>query len=257
MRAFKTVNDSYIEPISFIVPRRAEVFQGDIYPPVTGTKPAMSAAGWFDGKEGLPSKIDLESVYAGEEPAEVPSDYKPASQAPPPTKVSSPPTKEPEIVKESTPPPSALRGPPPSMKEQTSSIANIASKFADNDDAESSDDDDDTSSFEEVSKPVDRSERNPPVVQAPHEKTESKAISKTLDDVSETPAKPTPVVPGPAPQTSPLQSRVSHRPLNHRTLQIHQTNSSRPSPIPPVIYGPSPHHKQLHHQYLPPRPQLR
>ena len=30
MRAFKTVNDSYIEPISFIVPRRAEVFQDDI-----------------------------------------------------------------------------------------------------------------------------------------------------------------------------------------------------------------------------------
>lgn len=27
MRAFKTVNDAYIEPISFIVPRRAEVFQ--------------------------------------------------------------------------------------------------------------------------------------------------------------------------------------------------------------------------------------
>ena len=30
MRAFKTVNDTYIEPISFIVPRRAEVFQDDI-----------------------------------------------------------------------------------------------------------------------------------------------------------------------------------------------------------------------------------
>ncbi|KAL9048179.1 MAG: hypothetical protein Q9206_006192, partial [Seirophora lacunosa] len=60
MRAFKTVNDSYIEPISFIVPRRAEVFQGDIYPPVVGTKPAMSAAEWFDGMEGLPPKIDLE-----------------------------------------------------------------------------------------------------------------------------------------------------------------------------------------------------
>lgn len=32
MRGFKTVNDSYIEPISFIVPRRAETFQRyDIY----------------------------------------------------------------------------------------------------------------------------------------------------------------------------------------------------------------------------------
>ncbi|OAQ99773.1 hypothetical protein LLEC1_06792, partial [Akanthomyces lecanii] len=33
MRAYKTVNDSYIEPISFTVPRRAETFQADIFPP--------------------------------------------------------------------------------------------------------------------------------------------------------------------------------------------------------------------------------
>ncbi|KAI4172727.1 MAG: hypothetical protein LQ348_006706, partial [Seirophora lacunosa] len=77
MRAFKTVNDSYIEPISFIVPRRAEVFQGDIYPPVVGTKPAMSAAEWFDGMEGLPPKIDLESIYEGGEPIEIPASSKP------------------------------------------------------------------------------------------------------------------------------------------------------------------------------------
>ncbi|KAK7225754.1 hypothetical protein V2G26_013757 [Clonostachys chloroleuca] len=32
MRAYKTVNDSYVEPISFTVPRRAETFQADIFP---------------------------------------------------------------------------------------------------------------------------------------------------------------------------------------------------------------------------------
>ncbi|CAI4211532.1 unnamed protein product [Parascedosporium putredinis] len=49
MRAYKTVNDSYIEPISFTVPRRAETFQSDIYPRhrpqgchVLGTSPRRS-----------------------------------------------------------------------------------------------------------------------------------------------------------------------------------------------------------------------
>ena len=170
MRAFKTVNDAYIEPISFIVPRRAEVFQGDIYPPVVGSKPAMSSAEWFQGKEGLPPKIDLESVYAGEEPAEVPADYKPAPQKQPSPERSSPSKKEPdpEAAKEPTP---AFRGPPQSMKQQTSSIADLASKFADKDDVESTDDqDDDSSSFEEVSKPVDRSERHFPITK-PEEKS--------------------------------------------------------------------------------------
>ncbi|KAL9626691.1 MAG: hypothetical protein Q9164_007818, partial [Protoblastenia rupestris] len=82
MRAFKTVNDSYIEPISFIVPRRAEVFQDDIYPPAVGLKPAMSASEWFGGKEGVPPKIDLAAIFAGEEPTEIASDSKPPAREP-------------------------------------------------------------------------------------------------------------------------------------------------------------------------------
>ncbi|KAL9127204.1 MAG: hypothetical protein Q9217_003877 [Psora testacea] len=151
MRAFKTVNDSYIEPISFIVPRRAEVFQDDIYPPAVGLKPAMSKREWFDGEEGIPSKIDLAAIYAGEEPTDVPSDHKPPPRDPSP-KAPSPTKKapEPEMTPEST---SVLKGPPPSMKEQTASIQDLASKFNDEEVASS----DDESSFEEVSKPVDRS----------------------------------------------------------------------------------------------------
>lgn len=163
MRAFKTVNDSYIEPISFLVPRRAEVFQDDIFPPVVGLRPAMSSSEWFDGKEALPAKIDLASVYAGEEPAEVVSAPKPTSQPPPAAKVLPPTKNEPEPVKEAPQPSPAFRGPPPSMKEQTRSVADLATKFADKDDVDSSDDDDDTSSFEEVSKPVDRSARVAPL----------------------------------------------------------------------------------------------
>ena len=156
MRAFKTVNDSYIEPVSFIVPRRAEVFQGDIYPPVVGAKPAMSSSEWFDGMEGFPPKIDLESIYEGGEPAEVPGSSKLASRIPSlsttasPAKVQSEPVKEP-----AQPSAAALRGPLPSMKEQTSSIANLASKFNDKEES-SSEAEDDSSSFEEVPKPIER-----------------------------------------------------------------------------------------------------
>lgn len=155
MRAFKTVNDSYIEPISFIVPRRAEVFQDDIFPPVVGSKPAMSAAGWFDGKEGLPPKIDLASVYAGEEPAEVGSDSKPAVRPPSPNAAPSPTKRVPEPEPEPTP---ALRGPPPSMKEQTLSIKDLAAKFTDDKDDDGSEED--SSSFEGTEKPVDRSQKH-------------------------------------------------------------------------------------------------
>ncbi|KAL8948165.1 MAG: hypothetical protein Q9222_005630 [Ikaeria aurantiellina] len=187
MRAFKTVNDSYIEPISFIVPRRAEVFQGDIYPPVTGTKPAMSAVDWFEGQEGLPPKIDLESVYEGEEPTEIPATTsKPVSRVQSKTTMlSSPSKKDPEPTAAAAPlpsekvsepikeshqlsPPPAFKSPPLSMKEQSSSIAKLASKYDDKEDSSSSAEDD-TSSFEEVAKPVERNvrpkspEKKPPI----------------------------------------------------------------------------------------------
>ena len=178
MRAFKTINDSYIEPISFLVPRRAEVFQDDIFPPTVGLKPAMSVGEWFDGKEALPPKIDLASVYAGEEPAEVAADYKPATRAPSP-KAPSPTKKAPEPEPDPTPPASAHRGPPPSMNQQTASIKDLASKFTD--DHEDAESDEDSSSFEEIPKPVDRSEKHaapsPPV-----EKSEPTTISRNLGD---------------------------------------------------------------------------
>ena len=179
MRAFKTVNDSYIEPISFIVPRRAEVFQDDIFPPVVGSKPAMSAAEWLAGKDGLPSKIDLATVYAGEEPAEVAAGNRPAvrAQSPP---APSPTKKAPEPTPEPAAPVSSLRGPPPTMKEQTSSIKDLASKFTD--DKEDDESEEDSTSFEEIAKPIDRSERNAPAA-APIEKSEPKAILRGLGDI--------------------------------------------------------------------------
>lgn len=182
MRAFKTVNDQYIEPISFTVPRRAETFQSDIYPPAVGSKPALSAEEWLAGKEALPPKIEFESIYEGGAPKEVPGDYKPAATpAPAPAPVPKPAPKEPEPA---AAPPPAARSPPPSMKDQGQSMAAMASKFEDKEEVE-----DDASSFEEIAKPVQR-------------KVEAKAPAPTT----------TASAPAPKPAAAPLKSPSSFAP---------------------------------------------
>jgi coronin-1B/1C/6 len=151
MRAYKTVNDSYIEPISFIVPRRAESFQEDIYPPCFGLKPAMSAKEWFEGAEGVPPKISLESIFDGTGVKEAsPDEIKKSAPAPAPEPAKPEPKKE---VEPPQPGPSAIasRGPPPSMKEQGSSMMAMANKFEDKEPVE-----EEESDFEEVEKPVER-----------------------------------------------------------------------------------------------------
>lgn len=143
MRAFKTVNDLYIEPISFTVPRRAETFQSDIFPACTGSKPGLSASEWFSGKTALPPKIDLESVYEGNAPKEVAADYKPPAAAPAPTPAPAPKP----ALKEPEPTPVAARAAPPSMAQQKGSMAAAASKFADKDEDE---EEPERSSFDEA-----------------------------------------------------------------------------------------------------------
>ena len=212
MRAFKTVNDSYIEPISFIVPRRAEVFQDDIYPPVFGSNPAMSSKEWFNGKEGFPAKIDLASVYAGEGPTEIPAgnktvlkDSAPPQPPAPVKKDAEPVKKEVEPVKQANQPSPALRPSPPSMKKQASSITNLASKFADRDDDNSDrDGDEDTSSFEEVSKPVDRSQR---IIPKAEDHSESRGHVKALSTISGSSISATPLA-RPTVVTVPAQTKV-------------------------------------------------
>lgn len=158
MRAYRTVNDSFIEPVSFIVPRRAEVFQNDIYPPTTGLKAAMGADDFFSGKTtSLPPKISLESLYDGQEPEEIPADQAPkpaAIKATPAPAANLPAKAEPQSSNASSAPtPTTSRGPPPSMSDNKASMASLADKFADKD---GEDDSDDSSSFEEVPKPVGR-----------------------------------------------------------------------------------------------------
>ncbi|OAG39523.1 hypothetical protein AYO21_06167 [Fonsecaea monophora] len=181
-RAYKTVNDNYIEPISFIVPRRAETFQEDIYPPTVGLKPAMSSKEWLDGAEGLPPKISMESLYEGTGIKEVASDEaKPAKKAPEPVKAAEPKKAAPEPTPE--PVPTTIRSPPPSMKEQGATMMGAADKFKDTEPTEGGDDESD---FEEVQKPVERTTATKPVI-SEEKKAQSPtpAASKVWEDVED------------------------------------------------------------------------
>jgi len=212
MRAYKTVNDAYIEPISFTVPRRAETFQADIFPPATGQKPAMSAKQWFDGQTSLPAKIDLESIYDGTAPKEVPADYKPpAAAAPPPAAKPAPVKEEP---KEEPKAAATARGPPPTMNEQKSSISTMANKFQDNEEDE--EDEDETSSFEEITRPAQRGSmpiRSEPKAASPT-KTQPPAPAP-VKAPSPTKSSPVAAMPTPAAASSPVSTESSLDQIKH------------------------------------------
>jgi coronin-1B/1C/6 len=54
---------SAIEPISFKVPRKSDLFQDDLFPPTAGEEPALSAAEWLSGKNATPKLVSLEAGY--------------------------------------------------------------------------------------------------------------------------------------------------------------------------------------------------
>ncbi|SCU90403.1 LAME_0E08394g1_1 [Lachancea meyersii CBS 8951] len=74
LKAFKTVNDHCIEPISFHVPRKSDSFQEDIYPNAPSGVAALSAEEWASGKsvEG-PLLFNMNSLYDGSETVLTPS----------------------------------------------------------------------------------------------------------------------------------------------------------------------------------------
>ncbi|KIK54070.1 hypothetical protein GYMLUDRAFT_49018 [Collybiopsis luxurians FD-317 M1] len=59
-RAYK-IAGSTVEPIAFIVPRKADGFQSDIFPPAPSYEPSMSAADFFNGKNAPRKVVDLSS----------------------------------------------------------------------------------------------------------------------------------------------------------------------------------------------------
>jgi len=83
-RAYK-VHGSTIEPIAFIVPRRAEGFQSDIFPPAPSAEPSLTAGEFFSGKTS-PAKyvaLDTGALSAGPAPTKTASAPAPAPAAMP------------------------------------------------------------------------------------------------------------------------------------------------------------------------------
>lgn len=191
-RAYKTSNDSYIEPVSFIVPRRSENFQDDIYPPTVGLTPAMGPSEWLNGKEAIPPKISMASLYDGQGLQEIsgveekPTGAMDAPAAKPVEPKQEEPVKKtpepvaPKAVPEPAPEPTPVARPAPSMKDQGASMAAMVSKFADDEEVTEAADDDD-SSFEEVPKPVERASRSPALeTSSPARETSSPRVSSPL-----------------------------------------------------------------------------
>ena len=105
----------------------------------------MSAKEYFEGAEGIPPKVSMESLFEGNGLKEVPADQiKPVSKPEPKPEPKAEPapaaTKKQEAPVVVEPPQQATRAPPASMKEQGASMSTMVDKFADNEPAEEEED---------------------------------------------------------------------------------------------------------------------
>jgi len=73
-RAYKVAGTT-IEPIGFVVPRRAEGFQSDIFPPAPSTEAALTAGAFFSGQSAAANLVNLDTgaISAGAAPSHVPT----------------------------------------------------------------------------------------------------------------------------------------------------------------------------------------
>ncbi|KAF8677345.1 coronin [Rhizoctonia solani] len=93
MRVYK-VYGSTIEPIGFVVPRKSDQFQSDIFPPAPSSEPALTAAEWFAGKTAPQNLVDLDTGAVSAASFSVPAIFAPqptpAAAAPPPAATPNP-----------------------------------------------------------------------------------------------------------------------------------------------------------------------
>ena len=62
-RFFK-LHPNKVEPISFTVPRKSELFQPDIFPPTASAEPAVSCEEWWNGVNSPPRMLDLSAFHS-------------------------------------------------------------------------------------------------------------------------------------------------------------------------------------------------
>jgi coronin-1B/1C/6 len=60
MRIMKLTNTEGIHPLHFIVPRKSDAFQDDIFPPCIAPTPAHTCAEWLNGSSKAPSTMKLD-----------------------------------------------------------------------------------------------------------------------------------------------------------------------------------------------------
>lgn len=66
LKCYKLLNNATIQPLSFIVPRRAEMFQDDIFPDAPANVAALSADEFISGKVVLgPMLCSMRDIYEG------------------------------------------------------------------------------------------------------------------------------------------------------------------------------------------------
>ena len=128
-RFLKTSANNTIEPVSFIVPRKSEAFQDDIFPDTWGTEPALSTAEWLGGADRQPKRISLNPSSKVVKINHAPL-FGELPEAAPVAQLSSP------VSRERTPPPPAvqesLHSPadhtqPPELGEQSTRVAELDS----------------------------------------------------------------------------------------------------------------------------------
>jgi coronin-1B/1C/6 len=58
---------TYVEPISFCVPRKSDLFQDDLFPDTAGPIPTVEGGAWFSGETGEPKLVSLEGGFVAPE----------------------------------------------------------------------------------------------------------------------------------------------------------------------------------------------
>ncbi|XP_060730276.1 coronin-1B [Tachysurus vachellii] len=60
---FYKLHDRKVEPISMTVPRKSDLFQGDLYPDTAGLEPALLAEDWIAGQDAPPILVSMSGAY--------------------------------------------------------------------------------------------------------------------------------------------------------------------------------------------------
>ncbi|KAK6199261.1 uncharacterized protein RJT21DRAFT_115057 [Scheffersomyces amazonensis] len=240
IKSYKTVLDNLIEPISFIVPRRSELFQDDIYPDCPSGEPALSASEWFGGKEvNGPLLMSMEAIYEGTAPiirestpsvsiSAVKEEVKKVEEKP---KV--------EIKKSETPKPVSIESSPAPPKKVDELLASseqvnkLLNKVVDQSDDEDDVQQDDKDEWEEVKKPEIIStipSRETPKVETPKVETPKIETPKVVTPKIETPKVVTPKVETPVVKT-PVDTPKVEEPKTE-TLEPAVSTAKEASPAP-------------------------